>query len=253
MATHFMNHRQALEQYATERYLLHEMTAEERHAFEEHYLECAECLEAVTFGTEFLEAGKQVAQEMTQREHSAVRPASWRERLMPVLSGWLRPDPALAFAVVLCSIISYQGLRIHQLKTEQTMKVARPEIRSMLTGIAHGAGEAKLIEVPRDAVVSLGEEYGRSGEYVSYRAQVMNEAGSIKQTFGLLMSTLSSTGGPSSAPALLRRVARFGYRALLGQPPECDFGRTWPGTASDGQPTLRLLHVGDCGFRRMEF
>jgi len=67
------------------------------------------------------------------------------------------------------------------------------------------------------------------------------------------MSTLSSTGGPSSAPALLRRVARFGYRALLGQPPECDFGRTWPGTASDGQPTLRLLHVGDCGFRRMEF
>lgn len=185
MATHFMNHQQALEQYATERYLLREMTAEERHAFEEHYLECAECLEAVTFGTEFLEAGKQVAQEMTRREHSAVRVASWRERLMPALSGWLRPAPAIAFALVLCSIVSYQGLRIHQLKTEQTMKVARPEIRSMLTGIAHGAGEAKLIEVPRDAVVSLGEEYGRSGDYVSYRAQVMNEAGSIKQTFEL--------------------------------------------------------------------
>ena len=184
MATHFMNHRQALEQYATERYLLHEMTAEERHAFEEHYLECAECLEAVTFGTEFLEAGKQVAQEMTQREHSAVRAASWRERLMPALSGWLRPAPAIAFALVLCSIVSYQGLRIHQLKTEQTMKVARPEIRFMLTGIAHGAGEAKRIEVPRDAVVSLGVEYGRSGDYVSYRAQVMN-VGSVKQTFEL--------------------------------------------------------------------
>lgn len=67
------------------------------------------------------------------------------------------------------------------------------------------------------------------------------------------MSTLASSGGPTPTPAFLRRAARFGYRALLGQPPECDFGRTWRGTATDGRPTLKLLHVGDCGFRRMEF
>lgn len=185
MTTHFMNHQQALEQHATERYLLREMSAEERHAFEEHYLECAECLEAVTFGTEFLEAGRQVAREMSQREANTVHVASWRERLMPMFSGWLRPASALVFAVLLCSVIAYQGLQIHQLKNEQTAKVARPEIRSMLTGIAHGAGEAKPIEVPRDTVVSLGVEYGRSGDYVSYRAQVMNEAGSIRQAVNL--------------------------------------------------------------------
>jgi hypothetical protein len=178
-----MNHQQALAEHATERYLLREMTAEERHIFEEHYLECAECLEAVTFGTEFLEAGRQVAAEMAQR--SSVPVPSWRERLMPVVSGWLRPAPALAFAVLLCSIVTYQGVRIHQLKSEQTMKVAGPEFRYVLTGIAHGAGEAKMVEVPRDVVVSLGVEYGRSGDYVSYRAQVMNEAGSIKQAVDL--------------------------------------------------------------------
>jgi hypothetical protein len=178
-----MNHQQALEEHATERYLLREMTAEERHIFEEHYLECAECLEAVTFGTEFLEAGRKVASEMAER--ATVRVPSWHERLMPAVSGWLRPVPALAFAILLCSVVTYQGVRIHQLKNEQTMKVARPEFRSMLTGIAHGAGEAKLVEVPRDAVVSLGVEYGRSGDYVSYRAQVMNEAGSIRQAVDL--------------------------------------------------------------------
>jgi hypothetical protein len=42
------------------------------------------------------------------------------------------------------------------------------------------------------------------------------------------------------------------YRALLGQPPMRDLGRTWRGTATLGLPTLKLLHVGDCGFRRME-
>ena len=185
MTTHFMNHQQALEQHATERYLLREMAPEERHAFEEHYLECAECLEAVTFGTEFLEAGRQVALEMKQRERNTVRVPSWRERLMPVFSGWLRPASALVFAVLLCSVIAYQGLQIHQLKNEQTAKVARPEFRSVLTGIAHGAGEAKLVEVPRNAVVSLGVEYNRSGDYVSYRAQVLNEAGSTKQSVDL--------------------------------------------------------------------
>ena len=185
MTTHFMNHQQALEQHATERYLLREMAPEERHAFEEHYLECAECLEAVTFGTEFLEAGRQVALEMKQREHNNVSVPSLRERLMPLLSGWLRPAPALAFAVVLCSVITYQGLQIHQLKNEQNAKVARPEFRSTLTGIAHGAGEAKLIEVPRNAVLSVSVEYRRSGDYVSYRAQVVNEAGSIRQAVDL--------------------------------------------------------------------
>lgn len=184
MTTHFMNHQQALEQHATERYLLREMSAEQRHAFEEHYLECAECLEAVTFGTEFLEAGRQVAQEMTQREANAVRVASWRERLMPFFSGWLRPASALVFAVLICSV-AYQGIQIHQFKNEQTAKVARPEFRSVLTGIAHGAGEANLVEVPRNAVVSLGIEYNRSGDYVSYRAQVQNEAGSIRQSIDL--------------------------------------------------------------------
>jgi hypothetical protein len=66
------------------------------------------------------------------------------------------------------------------------------------------------------------------------------------------MSTGRYSGGSAPAPTLVRRIARFGYRALLGQPPECDHGRTWRGTACEDLPTLKLLHVGDCGFRRME-
>jgi lysophospholipase L1-like esterase len=50
----------------------------------------------------------------------------------------------------------------------------------------------------------------------------------------------------------LRRAGRFVYRGLLGQPPERDLARAWRGTATEGEPALRLLHVGDCGFRRME-
>ena len=83
-----MNHQQALEEHATERYLLGEMAPEERRAFEEHYLECPECLEAVTFGADFMEAGRQVALEDKSMRVSTVVP-TWRERLLAVVSGGL--------------------------------------------------------------------------------------------------------------------------------------------------------------------
>ncbi len=44
---------------------------------------------------------------------------------------------------------------------------------------------------------------------------------------------------------------RLVYRALLGATPP-DPVRAYPGTARPGLPTLRLLHVGDCGLRSME-
>src|SRR6185369_6283770 len=40
-----MDHRHAVETLAMERYLLDEMTGQERDAFEEHFFSCAECAE----------------------------------------------------------------------------------------------------------------------------------------------------------------------------------------------------------------
>lgn len=50
-----------------------------------------------------------------------------------------------------------------------------------------------------------------------------------------------------------RSAARRAYRLVLGQMPAHDPGRLWRGTAEPGERALKLLHVGDCGFRRMEF
>jgi hypothetical protein len=221
MRTHTMNHQQAIDEHATERYLLREMTAEERRAFEEHYLDCAECLEAVTFGVEFLEAGHDVVRE---EAHEIVNPPvpSWRERFMPAISGWLRPVPALAFALVLCSVIGYQGFQIHDLKNQKEAKVARPEIRFTLTGIAHGAGETNLVEVPRGAVLSLGMNYGRSGEYVSYRAEVVSQSGTVKQSVAL-----PDVAGTMANVAVLPGTLQDGRYELIV------FGRTADGTENE--------------------
>ena len=48
-----------------------------------------------------------------------------------------------------------------------------------------------------------------------------------------------------------RRILKRVYRGVVGARPE-DPLRAWRGTAVEGRPALRVLHVGDCGVRRMD-
>src|SRR6185312_15527242 len=158
MTAQFMNHQQALEEHATERYLLGEMSAEQRRAFEEHYLECAECLEAVTFGADFMEAGRQVALE-DKREGESMRVSTavptWRERLLAVVSGGLRPATALSCLLLICLLgLGYQGATIHrQQQAIASLQGLRPEYHLVLTG--ESRGNARVIKVRHNTQLSV--------------------------------------------------------------------------------------------------
>ncbi len=52
--TNPMAHKEAEKMMAVDRYLLHELTQEERLRFEEHYFECADCADAVEAGQIFI-------------------------------------------------------------------------------------------------------------------------------------------------------------------------------------------------------
>jgi hypothetical protein len=221
MMTRFMNHQQALETMAAERYLLREMTAEERRLFEEHYLECAECLEAVTFGTEFLEAGHEVALEQKHALASTAMP-TWRERLLPVLSGWLRPAPALALALLLCLF----GLNLYQLtmvRDQKNMiaelKAPRQEFRFIVTGEARGgSSDQKVITVPRNTQLSIKVEFAPGEEYLPYRADILGN-NAVKYSLPLSVGPTDDSVsfsipavalGPGNYDLVIRRQSRNG-------------------------------------------
>lgn len=58
-------HSEFFESHAVERYLLGEMTAEERATFEEHYFDCRICAAGLTDGTRLMYTGRQLAKGRT--------------------------------------------------------------------------------------------------------------------------------------------------------------------------------------------
>jgi len=215
MTSQLMNHEEAISRLAAERYLLGEMKEEDRAAFEEHFLACAECFEAVNLGHDFMQQAQPVARQL--RAEEATDDAKDRERNFfdRLLAGLKSPAPAWALVVILSGVATYQSVR--------QPKGAFPESRYVLTGIAHGAGEAKLLQVPRESVLGLGVEYARSGEYLSYDAQVLSESGNTKYKVAIPGDQL----GNIASIALLAKALNPGRYSVVVR------GRTVDGTEKE--------------------
>ncbi|MGZ4865824.1 MAG: hypothetical protein ACXV7C_01285, partial [Candidatus Angelobacter sp.] len=82
------------------------------------------------------------------------------------------------------------------------LKEPRPEIRSVLTGVAHGSGETNAVKVPRNSGLSLNVEYTRKGEFTSYRAQILSGSGKAMHAVALpetQLGTMASIAVPAEA------------------------------------------------------
>lgn len=113
-----MNHDQAVQDMATERYLLDELSPKEKDSFEEHLFDCQECAMEVRSAMAFLSEAKAQLPEVTAPTAEGKLPAATphlteREPKTRLWSRWAIPvlRPALgmpAFAVLL-GVIAYQN------------------------------------------------------------------------------------------------------------------------------------------------
>jgi anti-sigma factor RsiW len=102
-----MDHMQALNTLASERYLLGEMTELERHAFEDHFFSCNECAEDVRAGAlmrEGAKAGFAASGQARPAERGQI--AAFRPRASRRLSTAL----PWAVAAMLTAVAAYQSL-----------------------------------------------------------------------------------------------------------------------------------------------
>lgn len=124
-----MNHDEAIQEMATERYLLDELSPELREAFEEHMFECQECAFDVRAGNVFLTEAKiqlpQLAQVMSPAAAAAAESkaqnASRREAKKPWWSFISMPAFAVPAFAALLAVIAFQNLStIPTLRSEAT-------------------------------------------------------------------------------------------------------------------------------------
>jgi hypothetical protein len=164
-----MEHKDAIETGAVERYLLEEMTEDERTVFEEHYFDCRVCAAGITEGTRLLVVGQRVA-----KEPSNVVP--FRDRF-----GWI---PATAAASVMFGFLGMAGgYQIAQKQHDPARELGR--IVRIDTGISRAGapaegqtvqtGDVLVFDVePRDDAASYAAAI-TCGEEVQSRKRISRE------------------------------------------------------------------------------
>ena len=170
-----MNHEQAIQEMATERYLLDELTPELRDAFEEHLFECQECALDIRAGNVFISEAKvqlpQIAAESAARESVRIMPARVKK---PWWSFVTMPAFAAPVFAALLGVIAFQNLStIPSLRSETTEPRIIPW--SSLHADTRG-GEATIVQADRKHGAVVLIDLPQQG-YTSYAVDLYDPQG----------------------------------------------------------------------------
>jgi len=132
-----MNHSEAVEQLAVERYLLDELAPDNREAFEEHLFDCQECALDLRAGTFFVNEAKTQLPSMpdkadADRRDRQMKPGFWLLLFRPALV-------APAFAALLGIVVFQNAVTFPALRTAANQPSLAPltHLRPATRGAAH--------------------------------------------------------------------------------------------------------------------
>src|SRR5689334_19862756 len=117
MSAQMIDHQDAVKSLMAERYLLGELNAGEREAYEEHLFCCDACFEQVKAGTAFVSH----LRRMGAKEPVAVAPGF----MANVIRNLRQPVAVTALGLFLCA----SGIAVHQNAVITRLKEPRPEFR----------------------------------------------------------------------------------------------------------------------------
>lgn len=178
-----MDHSEAVNAMMAERYLLDELSPDERDAFEEHFFDCAECAIDVRAGAAFVQEAKAQLPGLTLEAAPKARAASpvkdsdsWLDRLRRLFSSPLLAGPVFA---ALIAVIGYQNL-----VTVPGLRTVATEPRLLTPVTLHGAtrGEPVAIDADRGAGVVLMVDVPVRPEITSYSLALTDPRGKLAWT-----------------------------------------------------------------------
>ncbi|HUR82586.1 MAG TPA: hypothetical protein VM733_17615 [Thermoanaerobaculia bacterium] len=137
-----MDHNEALQSNASDRYALNLLTAAEADAFEEHYFDCATCAEDVRLGMSLMDGGRRLVRSESEpaapvvpitahprRKFLAWIPAAAAAALLAVNGGLLLRGPAAVapMAIADFALLQPEAVRGAEIPAENTLVLADGE------------------------------------------------------------------------------------------------------------------------------
>lgn len=180
METVPMDHSEAVEMMATERYLLGELSAEQREAFEAHYFECYECALDVRAESAMLAEMKvQLPQMEKSASNVAGRPVAPKpEPKQRDWFAWVRPAWAVPAFAALLMVLGYQNLAtIPGLRSAADAPRVTPW-STLHVGTRAGAQTPVRADRKTGAVLLI-DDVPNDGNYASFTFELTNPQGKL--------------------------------------------------------------------------
>ena len=223
-----MDHNEALQSQACEKYLLGELSPALRDAYEEHYFSCSECALHLRSAAEFLSATREIfaSTPAASSAQSPIRTSGW--------FAWLKPAFALPAFAVLLLFIGYQNF----VTIPQYKQAAAPRVLPMHSLItANTLGDESLnfsvisdqpfglyVDVPYEPaysayILTLQSPSGASTPLRSINAAEAQKTQIISvnpgRQAGKYTIVVSGLPSPSAAPSSAKELARLQFTVAL--------------------------------------
>src|SRR5438445_3423527 len=164
MSAQMIDHQEAVQNLMAERYLLGELNAGEREAYEEHLFSCDACFEQVKAGTEFVGHLRRIGTEEP-------RPVLARGFMVRLMTSLRQPLTVAACALLAC----VSGVGVYQRGIIADLRKAQVTPNLILTDGAK-AGGMKELTIPANSRFYLDIQLVPSENFSSYEGEVLNES-----------------------------------------------------------------------------
>jgi hypothetical protein len=198
-----MNHREAVERHAVDRYVIGDMSPSELSEFEEHFFECPECAAEIEAGSIFAANARAV-----------LTGSGYRERERRGLR-WLRPSYLVAAAAVLLLIVCYRELvSIPRLRAELE-RATGPQAYPAFFLRPVARGDDQVIAIPKSApFVGLSLDIPPGGHWTVYECSV-SAASPPGPAFEILAPAPAVPGSPINVLIPASRLTSGSYTLIL--------------------------------------
>jgi hypothetical protein len=182
-----MEHTEAVQLKAAERYVLGELTGDLRAQYEDHYFGCAACAEELKLAAMFAENTRAVLEAEAAVESLAAPMVGARK---PASGGWfagfLRPSFAVPVFALLLLIAGYQNLIVipHLKSVAPSAAPQTLPSYSLITADSRG-GEPPAITVPANKPFSLYIDIPPEKQFPQYVCEVVNASGAIEYSLNI--------------------------------------------------------------------